>query len=231
MNNIFCLKRFSQLILNDLRLRKKIIFITAATLIIFSALMPFHVTSHTGAYFFILYLGGFYISSSAFEEAHDPRKAYLFLSLPCSNLERFLSKWFLTSLGYALGILAIYYAFSWLSFIMNTFVFHHYMQVLDITDAGLWLGIKKYIVLQSVILLGSILFKRHALIKVALCIGCLFLLYSLFSGLLAWMFCADCIAYPLTGQIISSVYHAFWLLLAPFCWLLTYYRLTECELK
>jgi hypothetical protein len=231
MNNIFCLKRFSRLILNDLRLRKKIIFISAATLIIFFALMPFHVTSSLGFYFFILYIGGFYISSTAFQEVHDSRKAYLFLTLPCSNLERFLSKWFLTSLGYALGLLAIYYAFSWISFIVNAFIFHQYTQVFDITAPYLWLKIEKYIILQAVILLGAIYFKRHALIKTALCIGSLFLLYSIFSALLTWMLCPGCFAYPLTMQIILQTYHAFWLLLAPFCWLLTYYRLSESELK
>src|SRR5437870_5174244 len=102
-------QRLLRLLTNDLRLQTKTILITAITVAVFLALLPFHVTGSPDAYFLILYIGGFIVTSMAFNELHDRNKAHYYLTLPCSNLERFLNKWLLTSIGYAIGTLLIYY--------------------------------------------------------------------------------------------------------------------------
>lgn len=225
-------KRLSTLIINDLLLHSKNIMVVSATLMVFLALMPFHVTSYPTAYFMILYIGGFIISSFAFADYHDPRKAFLYLTLPCTNLERFLSKWLLTTLIYAMGLLLIYYLFSVLSFSVNLLIYHQQMQLLDISQPELWIGIGKYIILQSVILLGAITFRKYALIKTGLTIGCLFLAFSLFMSLAAWIFCPHCISNGIHFRLSTeNQYFTFWLIAAPLFWVVTYFRLTEIELR
>lgn len=226
------LNRLGHLILNDLRLNKKMILIVALTLIVFFALMPFHVTGTASVYFAILYIGGFIITSSAFNDLHQYPKAYLSLMLPCSNLERFLSKWLLTSIGYALGVLIIYYLFSLISVAVNILLIHRTIYPLDILQPTLWIGIGKYIILQSIVLLGAITFKRYALIKTALAIGCFFLALGFLSTIIAWIFFPNYFpAWTLLSNAITGSYFFFWIILAPFCWYITYLRITEYELS
>lgn len=225
-------KRLSWLMINDLRLHSKNIMIVAATLIVFFALVPYHVTSNTTAYFSILYIGGFIISSFAFADYHDPRKAFLFLTLPCTNLERFLSKWLSTTVMFSIGLLSFYYLFSLLSYSINLLVYHQQMQLLDISQPALWVGIGKYITLQSVVLLGAITFKKYALIKTGLTIGCILLVFSLVMALLTWIFCPNCILNGIAYNLSSKGHDfIFWLIAAPLFWVVTYLRLNEIELR
>ncbi len=230
-NDTFDLQRLSHLIMNDLRIHAKTILIASAALVVCFALLPFHVTGNSASYFFILYTGGFIISSSAFNDLHDNLKAHLYLTLPCSNLERFLNKWLLTSIGYAIGLLIVYYLFSLLSSAVNLMAYNQRVNPLNILQPDLWIGIGKYIILQSVVFLGAIIFKKQALLKTTLAVGGFFLALSVFSVMISWMFCPNCIQ---TGFIIYSLmqggYFLFWVVAAPFCWYLTYLRLSEREL-
>lgn len=231
-NNRFDLKRLSRLMANDLRLQAKTILIIASTLVVFFALLPFHILGGTTGYFLILYTGGFIISSFAFNELHDRQRAYLALMLPCSNLERFLNKWLLTSVGYAIGVLILYYLFSLLSFVVNRFVFQQPVAIINVTQPGLWVGIGKYIILQSIVLLGAITFKKYALLKTALALGCVLMIASAFSVLIAWMFCPTCFqGETFITTVFRGGYFTFWVIAAPVCWYVTYLRLTEYELK
>lgn len=230
--DVFTLNRLWHLMQNDIKLQTKTILVAAVTLIIFFALIPFHVTGTSEAYFLILYIGGFIITSHAFNDLHDRQKAHSFLILPCSNLERFLNKWLLTSISYAMALLVIYYLFSWLSVSINLLIFNNQIYPLDIFQTDLWLGIGKYIILQSIVLLGAIIFKKHTLLKTALVIGCFFLIFSLFSAIIAWSFCPNCMqGLFMLRTTLQGAHFVFWLILAPICWYLTYLRLTKYELK
>lgn len=226
-------KRLFHLLKNDLRLQKKPIGIVAAILILFSIMMPIGIYQDFSDYFMMLYLGGFIITSFAFSDLHNYPKAHLFLTLPCSNLERFLNKWILTSIGYALTLLGFYCFLSFLSSIANLFIHQQTIRIIDLSQPDLWIGIYKYIILQSVVFLGAITFKRYVLIKTALTIGLLFLAFSIF--LLA---INAIMLFPYYNQIelLLNTTHTlahfiFWFLLAPFCLIITYFRLTEYELN
>lgn len=230
----FSFKRLLQLTSNELRLYSKTILIVAATVAVFLTLLPFEASAGTSTYFVILYVGGFIITSFAFNDLHDRRKAHLFLMLPCTNLEKFLSKWLLTTLGYAMGLLLLCCIFSLLSMVINFLLLKSVVPFFDILQSGLWIGIGKYIILQSIVLLGAIIFKKYVLIKTALFIGCLLLLISIFSIMAAWVFCHDCVFSGLSSvmqMIFKGGHFLFWIVLAPFCWYITYLRLTESELR
>ena len=232
INEILNLKRLNKLMTNDVRLHSKNIIIVGLTLGILLALLPFHVTSDANAYYIILYIGGFIISSFAFADYHDSTKAFLSLTLPCSNLERFLSRWFLTSVLYAIGLLVLYYTFSLISYMVNLWVYHQQFQLLDIQQPVLWLEIGKYIILQSVIFLGAITFRKYVLIKTMLAIGCFFFALSMFTGLTTWVFCPNCLQEGISIHLTTQGHDfIFWLIAAPFFWIITFLRLSKIELR
>lgn len=233
------LKRLYQLIINDLRMHAKTILIVTLTLMMLSVLMPFYVTGSAGTYLFILYVGGIIITSLAFNDIHDRTKANLYLTLPCSNLERFLSKWFLTSIGFAIGVLIIYFIFSLVIAALNFFLFRH---PLNIFQPILWSSIWKYILLQSIFLFGAIRFKRFSFIKtmfficfVTFClsvvaIGSLWLLFGYFdiqhNTMLIETHMPESLRY-----VIKFFFLSFWVILAATFWYFTYSRITNYELS
>ncbi len=207
INHYFNIARFSRLLMNDIRLHKKIILSVTLTLMLF--------VCHFADYFFVLYVGGFILSSMAFSEYHDPKRAHSALTLPCSALEKVLSKWMLTSIGYALGLVILYFL---LSIVLH---FGKSLERFDILQPALWMGIGKYILLQSVVFLGAISFKKYALIKTALTV-------SIFCAIL---FLIAINVSPLFLVSLSgiSLYYFSWL--APVFWYVTYLKLTEYELR
>lgn len=231
-NNMFNWQRFSHLIINDLRLHLKTILIVSVTLLICLILLPLDTRSFA-TYQMILFIGGFIITGLAFNDLHDRNRAHAFLMLPCSHLERFLSRWLLTSLMYALGVLIFYYVFSTLNSFTNAILFKQPFLLLNIFEPTLWIEIGKYIILQSVVLLGAIVFKRYALIKTILVTSGFIFFLIITSLLITWKSCPNCfLAMSETiAAILKGGYFIFWIILAPICWYLTYLRLTEYELQ
>jgi hypothetical protein len=234
MNNIseiFNLKRLYNLILIELKSNAKSILIVSATIIVFLALLPFVKASNEDTYFTILYLGGFIVTSRIFNDLHDPVRAPLFLMLPCSNLERFLSKWFLSSIGYALGTLLVFYLFSLSSALLNLFIYKH---PLAIMHGSLWIGIWKYSILQSLVLLGAITFKKYSLLKTTLVLACIFLAFTVFSFFVTlFIFLPSHLPQgaAMVETSLTGGNFIFWIIMAPICWYITYLRLSEYELR
>ena len=165
---------------------------------------------------------------------HDHRKACAYLTLPCSNLERFLSKFLLTTVIFAIVLLVVFYACSMLSVITNTLFFHHAINIFDLTSIGLWIGIGKYIVLQSIFLLGAAYFQKHSITKTTLALGCLFIVLAILLFLFSWVTCPSCSQsglFDLISKSFNGVYFIFWIVVAPICWLITYVRIAESEIK
>jgi hypothetical protein len=60
-----------------------------------------------------LFGGGLILTSTIFADLHHPLQSAQYLTLPCSNLERFVSRYLLTGLLYYLYVLLVYAAFDW----------------------------------------------------------------------------------------------------------------------
>lgn len=227
-NNIINLKRLFNLIEIDVRTHAKTAWIVAAALGLFLLLDTPSNENSFSPFYLVLYVYGFILTSRMFNDLHRPEQANLLLMLPCSNLERFLDKWLLSAIVYPMSILILCYLLSLLPAIIRG------SSPLNIIQAEPWIVIGKYIVLQSVVLLGAITFKSHSLIKTALVVGCLFVAFGLFSLLITAI-----LFYPghmqQAAYMLEASFHgwnfAFWIVLAPICWYITYLRITEYELK
>lgn len=225
MNNTFDFTRLIQLMKADLWLQRKTILIVAVTLLVVLALLPFTFANTGAAYLGILYIGCFVITSLAFKDLHDRDKAHTYLLLPCSHLEKFISKWFLTSIAYIVATLILFYGFLFLSAAINKAMYGGGIYILGPIQPGFITSMTKYVALQSIILLGATIFKRNVLLKTILVVAGVLLTINLLKVLFAGSLIAA-ISNP-----INTVGPMFWVVLALFFLYVTYLRITETELK
>ncbi len=219
---------------HDLSINRHIIITTiaaiASVLFLYTLVVSngFSHNFHPMVYLWVLFVGGFWISSLAFKDLHDKQKSYLLLTLPCSNLEKFLVKLILTSVGYVLASLVLYYLLSVIVVVISALLLHKELPLFTPFRNDILVYIRNYFVFQSVFLLGSIYFKRHAMTKTVLSLGCLAIVFTFFTFLTIVL---------LLGPLGMSVMHVFsavigsllWIVLAPCCWLIAYIRLCEVE--
>jgi hypothetical protein len=178
-----------------------------------------------------------------------------YLTLPGSTFEKLLSKLLLTSVGYAVGSAVFMACVGAVSDGLNFLIFgvgHGFAdpagQLLTALKASLG-----YIIAQSVFLLGSIWFQKQAFIKTILWImifgvgitivaaiaARIGLSGHLTTGVHGWSFNLSESQLMTTfgpgtrGEAVGNAYlivaKVLCVLLAPTCWLATYYRLSEAE--
>jgi hypothetical protein len=178
----FAPRRFAQLLFRDLAggYRSLLIMMGAVAggLLLFSVLTALGTSMTRGPvpgfylnfYGQLLYLGGFIVTSLAFQEARRNGAALGYLMLPASPFEKLLSKLLATSVGYALGSLIFFTAASALSEGVNHLVFGFGLGFFNPFTAEVWKSIGHYLILQSVFLAGSVWFRKMPLVKTALSI-------------------------------------------------------------
>ena len=196
----------------------------------------------------LLFIGGYFLSSTAFQDIHEKDKSYEFYLLPASITEKFVSRLFIYAFIYpiysALLILSISIAGSVLhsilwgtgSRIFNPFSGH----ILKISVI--------YIITQSIFLFGSIRFKKHAFFKIGmissaiqlLMIPIVFFMFRLVfhdmgSGFPHEYDMSLSISDPaeiwdyLSGWL-TFIKFLFFFVLAPFFWIISILRLSESEI-
>jgi hypothetical protein len=269
-NGLISPRRLGHLILRELAGGYRSVLIAmaavAGVIIISSILSLFglsQVTRGTGAdgsfyfsYFMnLLFIGGFIITSLAFKEVWQNGGGIFYLTLPGSTLEKLLSKLLVTSVGYALGSMVFMAAVTAASEGINMLLFGygHGMPDLGGQLVGALKAVLFYVITQSVFLLGSIWFRKTALVRTALWImifgvaavivafvAMRFSMGHLFTmGPHGWSFSFNegqmqrwfMPGTRMTGiseaaRIVAWVYVG---ALAPVCWLATYFRLAEAE--
>lgn len=233
-NTVLDISRLKQLLINDIRVNKKSMLITAATILVYWILLtipggPSWVLYNNA----VLFLGGFILTSQCFNELHNTELAYHYLTLPCTNFERFLSKWLLTSVGYAIGIMVLFYLFSLFCMGYNLVLFQNLIGLPSIFEPAVWYKVGTYIVLQSIVLLGAVVFKRYSLLKTALTLGCIFLTLAVVTWTVGIKLSPFWIPSAVQNfDIFTTITGVlFWAVLAPFCWTVTYFRISEYEIN
>jgi hypothetical protein len=180
-NKVFKPRRFAQLLLRDLAGGYRSLLVAmaavAGSVLLVSALTVLGrklAGANTGADFYpnmfvnILFLGGFIVTSLAFREARQNGGGIFYLTLPASSLEKFASKLLATSVGYALGSLVFFTAVAAVSEGVNRLIFGFGNSFFNPFEPGVLESIGYYLVFQSVFLLGSVWWKKLALVKTVL---------------------------------------------------------------
>ena len=256
VNSRFDLKRFWLLIKNDLLTNYRTILITAGAaigILLFINMVAMLTNGEAvvplAFYLLMLFIGGFIVTSQSFNDLHHSQRSYVYLTLPASNLEKFLSKLVLTTIGYVTGTLILYFLFSVLMSVLNALLFGYGYPLFNPFDRVVWICIGIYIITQSIFLLGAVYYKKQAFIKTNLFLFLLQLAVSIFIVFLVkivfwnyiqgWSFSPEDIILPssaLEDQLENFFMGfarlmklIFYWLFAPFLWLITYFRLKETE--
>ena len=214
-----------------------------------------HVSFFSG----LLFVGGFIYTSLVFRELHNGAAATLFLTLPSSALEKFASKAVVTSVGFAVGALAFSTVIAALSEGLNWLIFRTNNALFNPVAPDVLRMVAFYVVTQSVFLLGSVYYRKMALLKTVGVVSLLSTVAFMLALLLAAALLGDHITLvpvgsgrklevdPEIARVVTGIangsipmpagLHAFqramevlfWAALAPACWVIGYLKMREKE--
>jgi len=248
MNKIFNPSRFWLLLKKDVIENYRIIGLIILSAIVI-AILAFFANPERDFYeeFFpaAMLIAGFIFASMSFNELHSKDQRHVYLSLPASNLEKFLSKLFLSTVGFALALSLIFWIFSVVFSPLVANTLGTQLDAFNPLAENPWLAIRLFVVLQSIFLLGSVYFNHYAFVKtngalLLLAIILVIIFYLLARTILAtyfegWTFRPHNVV-PSTvmenfmedsGTRIAK--NLFWFVLAPFLWVVAYFKLKERE--
>ena len=192
-----------------------------------------------------LMVGGLITVSLAFSPLYDKRRGMSYLTLPASSLEKYLSRFLITSIGYLIAGTVIYILLSLLSAWITTSAFKMSHPIFNPFSRNSLFFMRLYIVCHSVMFFGAIYFRKNNLLKTLLS---LFLLSLAISAVVAvyyrFVFHNHFVGFGLkmvnnleevepTQDFIkfitgSSSVILYWIM-APFFWITGYLRFKETE--
>lgn len=173
--NTFDMARFIRIFTNDLFLLKAPRVAMATLAVMGLGLLTYYTNAQepgladapmSNVLFPILLLGGGLIFTSIiYGDMHHPLERFHYLTLPCSNLERFLSRYLITAPLYYVYALAVYFVFEliaktlfWLLFEVTFVPFEPFNE----NNRNFTIG---YFGVHAVVYTGAIYFRSYALIK------------------------------------------------------------------
>lgn len=201
---------------------------------------------HVPMFIASLIILGILFTSNAYKDLLRTHKRYAYLTLPASNLEKFLSMWLLTTVGFTLVYIIYYYLLSSLLNSMGMLITGREFIFFDVTEMHVVKGIKVYLVVQSVFLLGAASFNSLPLLKTLLVLFLAGISYAILTSLSGAIIFADLfngdqlkigpesfsgnLRSFLDGDNIERIFRTlFYYVLAPVCWIITYLKIKERE--
>ena len=176
-NNTFDFSRFVRVFRNDLAQQWRRIWI--ATIAAFGLGLVAYMTNVDPRQpvepelFAVLYPlaligGGLLFTASIFADMHHPLQCFQYLTLPCSNLERFLSRYLLTGPLFFLYAVVAYAVFDATAATLSLAWMNKRAAVFDFPATPVWQFSAGYFFLHACMLLGAVYFRSYALIKTGL---------------------------------------------------------------
>ena len=195
--------------------------------------------SHPASYTFFLLIGGFILSSLAFNDLSNPLKRYNYLTLPASTFEKFFSMWLLTCICWIVMFTLTFIIYTLIANSIGHLFFRKMtflaFQPLAVTPVN---AIKYYIAFQAVFLVGAVHFRGYVFPKTIFTL----LLFVLVCGIIFYMMMADIIHSdiecpsgfnPLKEGTLLQIWHIVqWFtawVMAPLGWAITYIGLKDQE--
>ncbi len=196
-------------------------------------------SSHNSGFVFFMLIGGFIVSSFAFNDLSNPLKRLHYLTLPATTFEKTLSMWLLTCITWIIIFTLSYIAFSFITNAIGSAIFSKVtFYAFDPLSSKAINGIKFYIVLQSVFLAAAVHFRGYVFIKTLFTI----LVFAIVCGIVFYFLMADLFSSNMDtldnfnpmddksfNQLWQVIKYLFWWVLAPISWVVTFLGLKEQE--
>ncbi len=253
LQEIFAWQRFWHLIKNDLLKNYRSLLIALGA--VSGVLLFINVMVGLGqgdpqipfVYFaLLLMIGGAILSSLAFREIHDAQKGHLYLTLPSSLLEKLVSKLLLTTVGYIVVTILFFYLLSLLARLLNLLVFDYASEIFNPFTTEVWQLSRIYVIIQSFFLFAGVYFRKIAFLKLFFILFMISIILSLFAGLAGRIifrnygqffrgfqvpgdFMSSAALESFANTIANIATFIFYWIMAPYFWILSYFRLKEKE--
>jgi hypothetical protein len=188
-----------------------------------------------------IFIGGYLVTSMAYNEIHTPARSQFFLTLPATNAEKLLSHWFLTSLLYIVIAYLVLFAILLLSSLITALIYGSGITLFQPFSSGNLKLMGIYMVTQSVFFLGAIYFRKNNLLKTILTAFVLMMFLSMWAGLAMWItfgtshFSPDNESFSpafvnyMENVIPTVAKIVFWGIITPFFLTVSYFTLKERE--
>lgn len=187
-------KRLCLLLRSDISLNLHSILIFALTIFAILFLNTFITLAdtarnnfHPALFAIFLVFGGLWVTMRVFRDVHTKERSHFLLTLPASNLEKFLSRLLLTTVGYTALIIAIFYLSSILILGFSSAFLKTQAIVFNPFDAEITNLIIFYLIIHAFFFLGAIYFKKHIFSKTILSLCGLLLIFPLLTSLIMFI--------------------------------------------
>lgn len=207
---------------------------------------------HRGIYTILLFPGGYVLTSSMFKDVHDKSRSIYWLTLPGSTFEKSLSRLLISSVFFVVLLTLIYPILSSISELFNLAVFGIKHEVFNPFSIDVLKMIPYYLVTQSIFFAGAAAFRKHPLPKTLLSLALFQIVFSIialiFTRIIFGSYFNSLQNLSFTGtdffNISSSSLDSltnfgkfatmtgkvlFWYIMAPFFYILSYFKLSEKE--
>jgi len=134
---------------------------------------------HDKYYTFVLVFVGLFVASISFGELNDKKKGHFFLILPTSSLEKFLSRFIFSTIGYLLLINLVFYTASLCAYGIDFYLFNKTQILFNITNPSMITAMLVFLILHSLFFFGAVCFRKLAFLKMILVISGLILLATI----------------------------------------------------
>lgn len=205
-------------------------------------------------YILLLFPGGYILSSSMFKDAHDKSRNIYWLTLPGSTFEKMLSRLLISSVFYAILLTLLYPVLAAISESFNLLLFGIRHSWFNPFSKEVLQLIPYYLVSQSIFFAGAATFRKHPFAKTLLSITLFQIALSIIGAVLARVIFGslfqtmqniqfndtDFLRFTgfsmseLTGFgrfVIIAAKVFFWGILAPFFYVVAYFKLAEKEVR
>ena len=255
----FSLKRFASVVKIDLAEQKKGLIITLSIIlgIHFIIYMTSAFTGPGEEIHFIffanaLFLAGLIATSVVFRDFYAGDRAYFSLLLPASNFEKYVSKFLITTIGYVIGGIVIYFVYSSIVMGLAAALFGSSYGVFNPFTAELWRMIGGYIVVHSIFFFGAVYFRKGAYLKTLLSMIIFAVVITIFASLITALTAAtwidDLIPFAMNGfqnfripdtnsvitflSVMCAIARSFiYFILPPALWITGFLRFKEIEVR
>ncbi len=201
-----------------------------------------------------LYIGGFIMVSMAFSEGmYSKVKQHAWLMTPAHAHEKLIAKELSYAAIYPLALMLFMFISSTIVAGLDRLFFGVTHEIFNLADPAVWKMVLYYLVGQSIFILGATYFKKAHFIKTVLAILLFLVVFGLLAMLFARIIYAPYAKVMFHGNINLSFNETtlmlsdrlqnlfnflevtgkvfFWALLAPFCLIVSYFRIREVEAK
>lgn len=171
INEYFSLPRFGHLMRKELAASRRLPLIVAAATFFLLSIIAYAFMDdkdpqfHQIFYPILLLGGGFIFTSISFSELYVVQQRQSYLNLPASTLEKFLSKYLISGIGFITLTALAYWIFSIIIDGISRYFFDYSFHTFKPFGEHNQLFFKIYLGVQTIFFLGAILFRKYNFFK------------------------------------------------------------------